>query len=516
MPRRVGNKRHFIKPGSGSKFRLLNRSIRDLEGYAEGAGHNVLAPIEENYEDMDLEDLKEMERDFGVNFDDDYNYMQHLKQRSAEATCWVSADNKSVISYAPSMASRASRASRMSKMSRMSKASNISEKWFEGNQELPQGYFQELAADQDEIPFDWDPDVRAQLDGLDGEEIVENPPEEGGDEEFEDFDNFIEKAMEGADEDDLEDHYEYGMDPEHFGTGERIGDMDKNFALNRFINEGRDEEFEYEGDDDRELDDEDDRRVEIDDRMSTGSERKTRFTAYSMTSSIMHRSEKLVNLDDQFEELFLEKYDEDEVGDLIHKNTEDNEIALDSELLQNAIENDYKEFVPENERTLDAIKGDKDLKASALKFVENYNSDEDEKNYDIVHVKEKPKWDCETIISTYSNLYNRPKVVEDDGFSTRSKISVSKSGMIKTDKKVRIGSELKKMEQEYQEERSEYKFRPQKRDKGETKDEKKKRKAAVKEAKRDRRIEKKETRAAFAQEFKEESRKVTTQTIRLN
>ena len=61
----------------------------------------------------------------------------------------------------------------------------------------------------------------------------------------------------------------------------------------------------------------------------------------------MRRSEKLVNLDDQFEELFLEKYDEDEVGDLIHKNTEDNEIALDSELLQNAIENDYKEFVPE-------------------------------------------------------------------------------------------------------------------------------------------------------------------------
>ena len=66
-----------------------------------------------------------------------------------------------------------------------------------------------------------------------------------------------------------------------------------------------------------------------------------------MTSSIMRRSEKLVNLDDQFEELFLEKYDEDEVGDLIHKNTEDNEIALDSELLQNAIQNDYKEFVPE-------------------------------------------------------------------------------------------------------------------------------------------------------------------------
>ena len=96
--------------------------------------------------------------------------------------------------------------------------------------------------------------------------------------------------MEGAEEDDLEDHYEYGMDehPEHFGTGERIGDMDKNFALNRFINEGRDEEYEYEGDDDRELDDDDqdDRRVEIDDRMSTGSERKTRFTGYNFIDKL--------------------------------------------------------------------------------------------------------------------------------------------------------------------------------------------------------------------------------------
>ena len=67
----------------------------------------------------------------------------------------MSADNKSVISVArsyTSRASRASRASRMSRMSRMSKASNISEKFFEGEEELPEGYFQELAADQDGLP----------------------------------------------------------------------------------------------------------------------------------------------------------------------------------------------------------------------------------------------------------------------------------------------------------------------------------------------------------------------------
>ena len=52
--------------------------------------------------------------------------------------------------------------------------------------------------------------------------------------------------------------------------------------------------------------------------------------------------------------------------------------------------------------------------------------------------------------------------------------------------------------------------------KGETKEEKKKRKALVKEAKRERRIEKKETQAAFADEFKSESKKVTLQTVRLH
>ena len=51
----------------------------DLSGYDVGAGNNVLAPIDEDYDDMDLGDIKELERDHGVNFDDDYNYMQHMK-----------------------------------------------------------------------------------------------------------------------------------------------------------------------------------------------------------------------------------------------------------------------------------------------------------------------------------------------------------------------------------------------------------------------------------------------------
>ena len=74
-----------------------------------------------------------------------------------------------------------------------------------------------------------------------------------------------------------------------------------------------------------------------------------------MTSSIMRRSEKLVSLDDQFEELFLGKYDDDKVGDLQHENLDDNEIELDSALLANAIQTDYAQFVPEQQVWLEFI-----------------------------------------------------------------------------------------------------------------------------------------------------------------
>ena len=45
------------------------------------------------------------------------------------------------------------------------------------------------------------------------------------------------------------------------------------------------------------------------------------------------------------------------------------------------------------------------------KYLENrVESDSEEEDYEMLPQKTKPKWDCETICSTYSNLYNRPKV----------------------------------------------------------------------------------------------------------
>ena len=49
--------------------------------------------------------------------------------------------------------------------------------------------------------MDWDPEIAAQLDGLDGE-VIENPPEE--DEDYDDFDNIVAMANEGASDEEAE------------------------------------------------------------------------------------------------------------------------------------------------------------------------------------------------------------------------------------------------------------------------------------------------------------------------
>ena len=53
------------------------------------------------------------------------------------------------------------------------------------------------------------------------------------------------------------------------------------------------------------------------DRFSNFSEEETKskFTSYSMSSSVIRRNEQLTQLDDQFEK-FMDQYDEDEVGAL--------------------------------------------------------------------------------------------------------------------------------------------------------------------------------------------------------
>lgn len=48
-------------------------------------------------------------------------------------------------------------------------------------------------------------------------------------------------------------------------------------------------------------------------------------------------------------------------------------------------------------------------------FEKEYSNSDDENSLEelVVDARQKDKWDCESIISTYSNIYNHPKQISE-------------------------------------------------------------------------------------------------------
>lgn len=54
-----------------------------------------------------------------------------------------------------------------------------------------------------------------------------------------------------------------------------------------------------------------------------------------------------------------------------------------------------------------------ELMKDRMKIVEREYSDSEDEDVEklVVDAREKDKWDCESILSTYSNIYNHPKLI---------------------------------------------------------------------------------------------------------
>jgi protein LTV1 len=94
------NKKKFISKENGVKFYLVHRSQRDPLYLDENAGERVLQPAEpikskalaEIFKEPmrrvetreDIERRKSEEQKFGIYYDDDYNYLQHLREIKEE------------------------------------------------------------------------------------------------------------------------------------------------------------------------------------------------------------------------------------------------------------------------------------------------------------------------------------------------------------------------------------------------------------------------------------------------
>lgn len=143
------------------------------------------------------------------------------------------------------------------------------------------------------------------------------------------------------------------------------------------------------------------------------------------------------------------------------------------------------------------------------------NQNDDSSNTDseteVVHFDRKrdkeDRLDCESVISTYSNIYNRPSLIKDKQQTDQIRLS-KKSGL-----PLGILNEKEKSKREI--EHIEHKIvrvlpdLPTKRDSNETPEEKKERKQAIKAHRRERRVEKKINKMAFKEEKKTQVGQVT-------
>lgn len=289
-------------------------------------------------------------------FDDDYDYLQHMRVAEPEELVWESVENPNALKGKDRLESNP-----------LQLPSSV----FASNVEEDVGLLNKAATSSGPRP-DWDPDVVAALD----DDFDFSDP----DNQLED--NFMEMANCGGPMDVLDENDE----------GDEEGEWDSDFS-------GDEEEEGEERDLVREL-----RNMKRFDNEET----KSRFTEYSMSSSVIRRNEQLTLLDDRFEK-FFEMYDEPEIGALDCEEIEGDVDVTNEMILQmaEAFRREKEEALGEyskkwdQERIKEYMEGESDDEMVELEV----EDDEDGGR--------KKKWDCESILSTYSNIYNHPKMIEE-------------------------------------------------------------------------------------------------------
>ncbi|XP_034110796.1 protein LTV1 homolog [Drosophila nasuta] len=371
----VKGKKPYIDRKKAVTFHLVHRSQHDPLVTDETAPQRVLLEAgarqskPEKETPVDPAKRQEELKKFGIHFDDDYDYMQHLKKRENDVV-WEYMEN-------PNQAKKSNEEEPKNR-NLLSLPSSV----FASEFEESEGMLNKAAPQPGPRP-DWDPDVVAALDS----DFEDNEDLE---------DDFVMQAMGGDDDDDEEGDEDWEDDEE---------DNDMDFDSDN-LNDDDDEENPDELMDrlapllrKRRFDDE---------------ETKSRFTEYSMSSSVIRRNEQLTLLDDRFER-FYASYDDPELGDLALEEIEGNWHQKHPVVMQC-----FKEF----KKKSDDLEYDKEWDRERVKKYENvvdgeHDPTDDLVDYEVEDAKEK-KWDCESILSTYSNIYNHPKLIDEPRANRRA------------------------------------------------------------------------------------------------
>ncbi|XP_070555780.1 LOW QUALITY PROTEIN: protein LTV1 homolog [Ptychodera flava] len=476
----------FIDKKKAANFQLVHRSQRDPLQADDESSQHVLRPVESADEDK----RKDEQRQYGVYYDDDYNYLQHLKETNPQNVL-VSSD-KPVVPPRPKPRSQEPKI----QLPASAFGSKVEEKTGMLNKAAP------ISGPR----LDLDPDVVA---AMDDDFNFENPDNELDD-------DFVVKASEATD-----------GEPQRRAT---IADIEEMADLS---------DADY-GSDEGAFDDLDSGGA----KTFSDEETKSKFTNYSMTSSVIKRNEGLTLLDDRFEKVY-EQYDDDEIGALDHEELAGN-IHTDSDLLQSVLsefERQQKEkvvdFAAPSQSPPPPSQADGDTKTKERgtaneteavsegegedrKGLPDFRKDIIDINYDddystsssedelVAMVTREPKeeWDCETILSTHSNLYNHPTTIKEPPKPKPKPKPRIKPKPIELSQKTGIpkgvlpakGAINNVSDDDSDTEESSTRPVPPPRRKNETPEEKRERKQIVKTERRERRVEKKANKEAFKAE----------------
>ncbi|XP_032999816.1 protein LTV1 homolog [Lacerta agilis] len=454
MPHR--RKKPFIEKKKAVTFHLVHRSQRDPLAADDTAPQRVLLPAQKGVD----EKRREEQRKYGVFFDDDYDYLQHLKEASGPSEL--------VPSSIPSQQGRIVVTTEGEVQEEIQQIPaptiNLPSSVFASEFEEDVGLLNK-AAPISGPRLDFDPDIVA---ALDDDFDFDNP------DNLLDDDFILRANNQGSTEQEKEACWESGDEDEWEDMDEEDG-------------EGTQSDVDSEGP----LSDDSEIKGEMKEFLFMQEETKSRFTEYSMTSSVMRRNEQLSLLDERFEK-FFEQFDDDEIGALDNAELE-GFIHSDSTRLQEVL-NDYYREKAKNCVKLEGLEIKEDSK-----LLPSEEEDEVEEIAALVIEEPKEKWDCESILSTYSNLYNHPKLIEVPQKPKPIEVS-SKTGIPLG---VLPGRGLTAKQAERMEMINDSdlpRVATQPRCKNESKEDRKARKQAIKEERKERRMEKKANKLAFKQE----------------
>uniref|UniRef100_A0A8C5L7X2 Protein LTV1 homolog n=1 Tax=Jaculus jaculus TaxID=51337 RepID=A0A8C5L7X2_JACJA len=354
MPHR--KKKPFIEKKKAVSFHLVHWIQRDPLAVDKTVPQRVLLPTQKESD----EERRAEQRKYGVFFDDNYDYLQHLKEPSG-----------------PSELIPASTASLLDRVDEKEETL-ISHTGFK----LPSSVFaSEFEEDVGLLnkavsgpQLDFDPDIVAVLDYdfdfddpdnlLEDDFILQASKPAGGEEGMDILESASEDSgemwmmrAEGVKATDLPGPLSDGDDTSAPGTAQQA----------------------------------------IQKHLFWEEETKSRFTEYSLMSSVMRRNE-------QFEK-FYEQYDDVEIGALDNAKL-GGSIQVDSNHLQEVL-NDYYKEKAENCVKLDSLEPFEDPDPPVNELAES-----EEEVITEVLKKAKEKWDCQSICSTYSNLYNHPQLIK--------------------------------------------------------------------------------------------------------